>query len=519
MTKETIAIIDLGTNTFHLMLAEIDEREDYVIKGKFKEPVQLGEGGINAGKIADEAFKRGIRALKTFRTLLDTSGIVRVFAFATSAIRSASNGPEFIKAAMEEANIHIKTINGNEEASIIYEGVKHGVQLPFNEHVLLIDIGGGSVEFIVAHEGRAELLRSLNIGGARLLDRIKPSNPITPKEISAVYKLFDAELSQLINELKEFPLTMLVGSSGTCETLGTLAAIAKKDKISTLNINGYSFSRSDFEEIYARLLVSNKAERIRMEGMEPLRAEMIVLGACLVNYVLRELALENIMISSHALKEGIMHRYIRDKKVRISKYMGATDKSLRAKSVQSLAQKYRYEQEHVLMVSELATMLFEQLQPLHGFGIVELELLQYACILHDIGKFIHVSGHHKHTQYIIANSNISGFNTTELLVISNIARYHRKTGPKAEHPHFAVLSAKDKRIVQVLSGILRIADNLDRGHRHFIHNIKVNISSDKIQIQAFSTLDVEMEITYAQEVADVMEVAFGKKIDIKWIKG
>ncbi|MBX7241912.1 MAG: hypothetical protein K1X92_09195 [Bacteroidia bacterium] len=206
MKKEKIAIIDLGTNTFHLLLAEIDEREHYLVSGKYKEPVQLGEGGINSGKIAGEPFRRGIKALKLFRTIINTAGATKIFAYATSAIRSAGNGADFIKAAKEEADIQIKTINGNEEAALIYEGIKNGVQLPFSESILLMDIGGGSVEFIVSHEGRAELLRSVNIGGARLLDKIKPSNPIKPKEIAELYKLFDKELSGLIKELKEFNL-------------------------------------------------------------------------------------------------------------------------------------------------------------------------------------------------------------------------------------------------------------------------------------------------------------------------
>ena len=269
---------------------------------------------MSAGKITDEAYKRGIEALKMFRTIIDTSGIVRVLAFATSAIRSSSNGLAFIEDAKNEANIPIKTINGNEEASIIFEGVRNGVQLPFEERALVMDIGGGSVEFIVAHEGRAEFLRSINIGGARLLDKIKPSNPITSKELANLYTLLDKELSGLIQELKEFDLSVLVGSSGTFESLAALTAYVRKDKVAAMNINGYRFERKDFDVVYNKLLPSTRQERMKIDGMDGTRVDMIVLGACLVNYVIQELSLSQIMVSTHALKEGILHRYMRDKK-------------------------------------------------------------------------------------------------------------------------------------------------------------------------------------------------------------
>lgn len=514
MTQEQVGIIDLGTNTFHLIIAEIDEREHYIIKGKYKEPVQLGEGGINSGKITGEAFKRGIRALKTFRTILTTSGITKIFAFATSAIRSATNGADFIKSAKEEADIEIKVINGNEEAALIFEGIKNGVQIPFEERVLLIDIGGGSVEFIVAHEGRAELLRSINIGGARLLDRIKPSNPIKPKEIAATYKLFDKELSSLIKELKEFDLTMLIGSSGTCETLATLVAYYKKDKVSASGVNGYRFLRTDFEHVYSLLLPMPRAERLKMEGMEPLRAEMIVLGACLVNYVVRELKIDRMMVSSFALKEGILNRYIREKKNRLAQFMGHSEQNLRTRAVQNLAIKFRYEQDHALKVSELATQIFDSLQKVHNLERSDRELLQYACILHDIGKFVHVSGHHKHGQYIIANSNLSGFNQTELLFVSNIVRYHRRSHPKAEHDSFQPLSAFDQNKVRFLAGILRIADNLDRGHREFVNHLVVNVYSEKIIIEVHAVNDVEMEMKFASDNAGLLEAITERKIEI-----
>ncbi|HHG85487.1 MAG TPA: phosphatase, partial [Bacteroidetes bacterium] len=246
MSTDTLAIIDLGTNTFHLLIVEIDDRDDYRITDKHKEPVKLGEGGITAGKIGEKAFSRGIKALKKFRKLIDSHHAGEVKAFATSAIRGASNGQAFLKAARKEAGIDIKIINGNEEASLIFEGVRNGVQLPVDENALIMDIGGGSVEFIVSRDGQAQLLRSLNLGAARLLEMANPSEPITPSEIKHVERVIFEQAGGLLDELKEFNLKYIVGSSGTFETVGAIVAHKNNDHLSSENLNSYRFSAKEF---------------------------------------------------------------------------------------------------------------------------------------------------------------------------------------------------------------------------------------------------------------------------------
>ena len=183
---DRIALIDLGTNTFHLLITEINDREQLVELGKYKEPVKLGEDGMPEGAITEAAYTRGMATLENFKKVVDAAGVTTVLAFATSAIRSASNGKQFVQEAYERTGFRVTVINGNEEAALIHEGVKNGVKMPKNEAVLLVDIGGGSVEFIVSQNGEAVLLRSLNIGAARLLEVAHPSDPINTSENSLV---------------------------------------------------------------------------------------------------------------------------------------------------------------------------------------------------------------------------------------------------------------------------------------------------------------------------------------------
>ena len=514
MNPETLAIIDLGTNTFHLMLVEVDERENVVVKGKFKEMVKLGEGGINQGLIQEAAFQRGIMALKNFRKLIDSAGVVKVLAFATSAIRSAENGQVFIQEAQAQAQIRIKVINGNEEASLIHEGVRNGLQLPRDKTALLIDIGGGSVEFIVSERGQAMLLRSLNIGAARLLERFEPSDPITSDEVQALKDYLDQELASLVFELQEFDLGILVGSSGTCEALGALVAYLRGDDLSAENLNGYHFSKSHFDQIQDKLLSSTLAQRRKLPGMDPQRVELIIMGAVLYDYLLSKLDIGECLVSTFALKEGILYSYLREKQARIDRFMGSADRNVRAKAVQNLARKYDFDPGHGIKVSELATTLFKQLRSLTEYGEAELEILQYASVLHDIGRFIHPSGHHKHGQYIIMNSGLSGFSTNELVLLANLVRYHRRSHPKRDHFHYNLLPEERQRMVRILSGILRIADNLDRGHRHLVNGLKVEVDEQKIQIQVEATEDVSMEKGHAREHKRLLEEVLEKEVVI-----
>ena len=439
VNNKKVAIIDLGTNTFHLLMAEVDDRDTFTILGKLKEPVKLGEKGITKQHISTASYKRGIHALQKFQKLIEANGIKTVFAFATSAIRSADNGKQFIEDARQQAGIEIEIINGNTEASFIHEGVKNGIRLPHGEDVLLIDIGGGSVEFIVSRDRQALLLRSLKIGAARLLEALNPHDPIKGSEIKQLQAILARELGDLIAELKEFDLKLLVGSSGTFETIAAIIAHDQGDHLSANNLNGYSFSPAEFKPVLQKLLDSNRKKRLAMKGMETVRVDMIVMGAIMIDYVISQVGIESIAVSENALKEGILFRHMKDRRNRLHRLIGPTDQDLRAKAVKDLAEKYQYDRQHSLKVSELASSLFEQLQPWHHYGPMEQEILRYAAVLHDIGRFIHPSGHHKHGQYIIMNSSPYGFSTNELVLMSNLVRYHRKSLPKRDHYHYTIL--------------------------------------------------------------------------------
>lgn len=512
MERESVAIIDLGTNTFHLLIVEIKTTGDYVIKQKYKEMVKLGEGGIDKDKIAPSAFERGIKALDNFQSYINQAGVVKVLAFATSAIRTASNGPDFVKQVKDRTGIDIRVINGNEEAALIYEGVKTGLQLPAEYPVLIIDIGGGSVEFIVANSQHALLLRSLKLGAARMLETFKPSDPISTQQLQTMEKYFMKELKTLMEEIREFNVRYIVGSSGSFETVGEIIAFQNNNLLSTENINGFRFNVEQFREVYPLLVHSTKAERLALPGLSKDRSDLIVASAILMNVIFKELKISDVKISAHALKDGIFNTYLGDKIHSLGPH-NAKEKNIREESVNNLFKKFECIQHHTDLVTKIVLTLFDQTKEIHWYGETERELLLYAAKLHDVGYFINRSGHHKHGQYIIMNSQLQGFSADELTLLGNIVRYHRKSLPSKEHVYFNILTPEHKIMVKRLSGILRLADHLDKGHRNLIQDIKVQTKPQSIDVHLIVTEDIGLELQYVLKERELFEEAFKTKIN------
>lgn len=511
--RDAIAVIDLGTNTFHLLIVEFTEYETYFIREKYKEAVKLGEGGINQGIIAEAAFHRGIDALKKFRTLIDARGVSTVLAFGTSALRDAKNASVFLDAAREEAGIAVRIINGNEEAALIYQGVRNAVVFPEGQDALLVDIGGGSVEFIVGNNQQAKLLRSTRLGAARLLEQIAPSDPILPEEVENTLQVIEQQLAGLVKEISEFNVKTIIGSSGTFDTLGAMAAYEARELLAMENPNGFSIGASQFKKLKTKLLRATREQRLAMPGMEAPRVDMILMGVILVDYLFEHLLIEQVVISSYALKEGILYDYLESR--RATGTHTAADRNVREKAVLALGRKYQFVESHAQQTALLALQLFDELRPLHGFGQEERELLHYAALLHDIGHFVARSGHHKHGQYILMNAPLQGFTSNEMLLLSNLVRYHRKSLPSKEHFHFNLLPKNDKERILKLAALLRIADSLDRGHRHFIRSIaRIGETETTVRLGIEASANIEIELESARANLELFEVAYGRKPEL-----
>ncbi len=298
-----VAVIDLGTNTFHLMLAEV-ERDNYNIFLKERIPVRIGEKGITKGKITPQAWDRAINTLIEFKEIIERNNISKIFATATSAVRNAKNGEALAQEIKKVTGIEIDIISGLKEAELIHLGAKQALDIG-SEKSLIMDIGGGSIEFIIADAQQVYWMESFEVGGQRLVERFHKNDPITSEEIKKLHSFFESELITLYQATTKYTPGTLIGCSGTFDTLSDIYCIAngltKADEATE-----YPLTISAFNEIFADLIHKNRAERLEIPGMLKMRVDMIVVACILVDFIIKKLALESIRVSAYALKEGIL---------------------------------------------------------------------------------------------------------------------------------------------------------------------------------------------------------------------
>lgn len=296
--------MDLGTNTFHLLIAEAGHPGLNEIAHE-EEAVKLGEGGINKGSIVPAAFERGLKTMERFGWLIKNNNVQQVRAIATSALRSAANGEDFIRQVKEKTGIAIEIINGDQEAAFIYKGVKVSGCLT-KQRSVIVDIGGGSVEFIICDDSTVYWKQSFEIGAARLMEKFHRTDPIPPESITALNLYFEDCLQTLFEAIKKFPVHTLIGSSGSFESYTGLIETAKGHTFDLKKIKSYEFNIDDLLQLIEQVILSTHQERIENPGIIPVRKDMIVTASILARFILEKLKITKVMMTTHSLKEGVL---------------------------------------------------------------------------------------------------------------------------------------------------------------------------------------------------------------------
>ncbi len=301
-SKHNVAIVDMGTNTFHLLIAEIKSKPK--ILQRAREAVKIGKGGINKNVITEEGFARAMDALKKFKDIIDQHGVRKTLAFGTSAVRNASNGNQFIEEIREKIGFDARIIDGNEEADLIYRGVRAALELG-KENSLIVDIGGGSCEFIIGNQDGVQWKRSFEIGGQRLLEEFQKTDPIDPKDVVRLEGFLKEQLEPLKEQLHHFKPSTLVGVSGTFDTLSEMFC-HRNDLPYYADDSETPFDIESFPAIFADLLKNDRAGRLALPGMIEMRVDMIVVACVLVDVILHLNHFKNVRVSTYSLKEGVL---------------------------------------------------------------------------------------------------------------------------------------------------------------------------------------------------------------------
>ena len=473
MNQQIIAAIDIGTNSIHMVIVQIEPSlPSFTVIAKEKDTVRLGDRDKATGKLTKEAIERSLNTLKRCKELAVSLEASQIIAVATSATREAPNGEDFLRQIEAELDIVVNLISGREEARRIYLGVLSGMDFNEQPHII-IDIGGGSTELILADIHEARVLNSTKVGAVRLTKEFVTSDPISDSELQVLRAYVKGMLERPVDEiwqnlqLNEVPRT--IGTSGTIETI---AEIHAKEKLGTVPdpLNGYEISYKDIEKIVKKLAKMSYKERLEVSGLIDKRAEIIVPGAVILLEAMSMLKLDSIIICERALREGMIVDWMLTRGLINSRLRYQNE--VKNRNVIKIAQKYQVDLDYSRRVAQFALSIFDQLQGLHSWDAPERELLWTAAILHNSGVYVSHSSHHKHSYYLIRNAELLGFTELELELIANIARYHRKSKPKKKHePYSNIVHKHDRLLVRQLSAILRLAVALDRRNKGAIAKV------------------------------------------------
>ncbi|HTY10282.1 MAG TPA: Ppx/GppA phosphatase family protein [Bacteroidota bacterium] len=508
--KKNLAAIDVGTNSLHLLVAEVSpESGNFKILEREKEIVRLGSGSTDMKYLAGNAVERAIHALRRFRMIAD-SYHASIRAIATSAVREALNQDEFLRLVKTEAGIKIEVASGFEEARLIHLGVLQALPI-FKKRHLMLDIGGGSTEFLFGYQRNILYTNSLKIGAVRLTQRFFEDGVASSKSIRDCRQYVRGMLSPIARAARKNSYEVAVGTSGTITNIAHIIRL-RRDEESESSINNFTFTDDEVSEVAERILERHDPDdRTEIDGLDPARADIVVAGVIILEEAFRALGIKRMTISEYALREGIILDTI-EKFHRKKKFDHFHD--IRYTSVLHIAESFGYEKEHAHQVSRLALDIFDQTAPLHKLGESERVYLEAAALLHEVGLFVSHAQHHRHSYYLIRNSELLGFTENEKEIIANVARYHRKSHPKMKHEGYSRLSADERDVVMKLASMLRIADGLDRTHFSVIKSLRCKRTRSAVlfKLRRSHKAKIELEVWGANRKKELFEKAFRVKV-------
>ncbi|XXY52193.1 Ppx/GppA phosphatase family protein [Sorangium sp. So ce269] len=529
-----LAAIDIGSNAIRLRIVDVDPPAlgafgagwDPALAGPssgapdaprfhpFRDvhadraSVRLGHDVFTKGRLEPGVIGAACEALRRFRTAMDAAKVDRYRAVATSAAREAQNGDLFVERAAREAGVHVEVIEGVEEARLVQLAVRERV--PLGERTaLLVDIGGGSTELTLLRGRGALFSRSLPVGTVRMVETfLEDRRPVNPGHRRLVEEYVDRVMVEATREIVELlgpgsGVDLLVGTGGNIETLADLCPVPSGAA------EGRAIDVAAMSRLLDEMAPKTPEERAQIYGLRPDRADTIVPAATILSRISQAFAQPLIVAPGVGLKEGVLvdlaHAHFLGPDFR-GEAAAVSDACTR------LGRRYHFDEQHGALVARFAERLFDDLAPRHRLGQRDRILLRAAALLHDVGDFVRYEGHHKHSYYIIINSDLMGLTQEERAIVANIARYHRKSPPSMEHDNFRALSRDARAKVKAMASILRIADALDREHRAKVAEVSGRIEADTLVLEVQGGEDRALEEWTVVAKAGMLRDALGLEV-------
>lgn len=503
METQTVAAIDIGSNSLKLVIVQAAASNSFTVILQERERVRLGHETLKTHRLSAEAINLSAETIGKFRSIAENRKADVILAVATASVREAENADEFVREIERQTGVRVEVLSAVEEARLI--GIAASQSICDNECSLLnIDIGGGSTELSLMREGEPHKLFSMKLGAVGLTEKFIFSNPPKPKEIENMRIEIESALDKPRKKINGEKWEISTGTSGTILRLGSvISPDSEKSPIELKKLTALN----------EKLVKMTTEERAELSGISRQRAEVVIAGGQILENVMRALKIETLQPCGFALREGVIIDYLREIEAEsLPPVPDVEDKRLRG--VFAIGRRYGYEETHALQVANLAEKIFDALAPIYGLERHHRTLLSAAALLHDVGYHISHESHHKHTLYLIRHSEMIGFSETEKLIIGNVARYHKGSLPKEKHADFMALSETDRTAAAKLGAILRLADALDRGYESRVKNIEFKKSRQNIQMKLSGKHNLTAERQAVELKKDLFELAFDCELEV-----
>jgi exopolyphosphatase/guanosine-5'-triphosphate,3'-diphosphate pyrophosphatase len=505
-----LAAIDVGSNTIRLTVAEVQDDDTYRILDEEREMVRLGEKLDRTGRLSDAAVERALAAIGKMKAIADGFKITELRAIATSAVREAANGRTFTREAWRQHKVRIEVISGEEEAQLAFRTANRHFDLR-GRSTAVVDIGGGSVEVILSAGTAIDHVYSLPLGAVRVSERLVKSDPLKPKH----WKQMKEEIDRGIRTIMRQPghrAEIMIGSGGTFTALAHMSKYQREGRHGS--VQGYVLTPAEIIHLLRRLRETPLEARRQIPGLSPDRADIIVGGASVIARLVRGLKTQEIMVNERGIRDGLLLHMISELPGRSPS--PSPESGNRMEWARQFARKARSNERHCEHVAMLALQLFDGVKQRFGLPGTGRDVLQAAAILHDVGYLISHSKHHKHAYHLIMHGELPGFSPQEVELIANVVRYHRRAFPRKRHDNLAYLDGSERRLIGKLSGILRIADGLDRTHSQSVAGLRVRALQGRLRVSLDADAFPEIERIDAERKSDLFRKAFKTNVELVW---
>ena len=499
-----VAAIDVGSNAIRFLAAEFASLAEYQVLAEERVPVRLGHDVFLTGKLAPDAQDAAVAAIAGFRGTMEALGIDDYRAVATSATRESRNGEEFVARVAEETGIALEVITGQEEARLVYMAIANRVDFG-DAKWISVDLGGGSVEVSLVDATGILWSESHVMGSVRLLEELASSGE-EPGRFQRLLREYAATLS-IPAVVQQWNPRGMIATGGNAEALAKLVgADASRGKVARVPVA----ELRRMSEMLSRLSYRQRVEQL---GLREDRADVILPASMIYERIAVLADAEEILVPAVGLKDGVLIDLVED----LATHQAHEDRKDRqaVAGAVALGRRYMFDEEHAVHVARLAGSLFDQLQKVHRLEPGDRRILLAAAVLHDIGTFVGYKKHHKHSLYLIANSELPEFTQRETEIIANVARYNRKGTPAAHHEHFTSLPPEDRERVVKLASLLRVADALDREHIRAVQSVTASVTkSKKLKLEVDGTGDLLLERWALRRKGGLFAETFGLAVEL-----